>query len=779
MKHTENAKKRLPVHKRVVFWLVLPVVIIGLLITWLLVHFLSLPVESFLDAHFKANLRLSSKLGIGICDTHFNQLLDMRLEDNPEMNQALKRESLAEIRSMAGQVPNVHLLVVEKRQDIKLHSTDVATEHWQLPAVSSGGDTIHALQLGGEPVKAHVRYFPFWDWHIVSFVQEKEILDPLATARGIIFLSTLGVLGTVLVTLLVGFHSLIMRPVNRLVAGTQKISKGYFLPVVQSRQNEIGQLTVFFNRMVSSLRKKQGEVDSLIDQLKESEQRYRSLVELFPEAIFVHQSGSIVFCNSSGARLFGVGSAQELIGSPFVQLFHPYDQPKVQALIGQVHEQASLTPSREFRLCRRDDQTIDVELTGTVIEYAKETALLNVVRDISERKESEQEKRRLEEQFHQSQKLESIGRLAGGVAHDLNNLLSPILGYGELVLENDDLQALDREYLEEIVNAGRRARDLVRQLLAFSRKQTLEFSRIHLNELLENFEKLLRRTIREDIAIQMHLTESLPAVRGDVGQLEQVIMNLAVNAQDAMPEGGRLTLETGLMELDEDYTARHEGVAPGSYVLLAVTDNGQGMDLETRQRLFEPFYTTKAKDKGTGLGLATVYGIVKQHSGNIWVYSEPGQGTTVKVYLPVATEAEGSDPLKPPAQPRGVQGTETILLVEDDLQVRNLARTILEGLGYTVLAASGGEEALQLLETCTSEPHLLLTDVVMPNMDGRRLFELVVARIPGTRVLYMSGYTNNVIAHRGVLDFGVHFIQKPFSVQALALKVREVLEEKS
>jgi CheY-like chemotaxis protein len=331
--------------------------------------------------------------------------------------------------------------------------------------------------------------------------------------------------------------------------------------------------------------------------------------------------------------------------------------------------------------------------------------------------------------------------------------------------------------VEKIVQAARRARDLVRQLLAFSRKQVLELEPVDLNKILTEFEKLLRRTIREDVAVEIIPAPSLPPVKADVGQLEQVIMNLAVNAQDAMPDGGRLTIQTGLAKLDQAYAASHEEVTPGPHVMLCVSDTGCGMDACTSEQIFEPFFTTKAEQGGTGLGLATVYGIVKQHGGHIWVYSEPGQGATFRVYLPVSevsTRPEKSRTIEGPTDRRGF---ETVLVVEDNRYVRRIAHTILERQGYSVLVAENGQEALSILEGHTGPLHLLFTDVVMPEMNGRALFDRITSRFPGIKVLYMSGYTNEVIAQRGVLDEGINFIQKPFSVQALVDKVRTVLDE--
>jgi PAS domain S-box-containing protein len=425
---------------------------------------------------------------------------------------------------------------------------------------------------------------------------------------------------------------------------------------------------------------------------------------------------------------------------------------------------------------RRKDGTLYTEeaiispvrdASGNILNYVA------VKRDITEQLRLDEERAELEAQFQQAQKLESVGRLAGGVAHDLNNLLSPVLGYSEMLLDDFGPDDARREFVEEIVQAGMRARDFVRQLLAFSRKQTLEFKPIDLNDVLFRFEKLLRRTIREDVALELVPARELPLIRGDIGQLEQVIMNLSVNAQDAMPDGGTLTLETGQVELDQEYAVNHEGVEPGTYVMLAVSDTGHGMEEKVREHAFEPFYSTKG-EQGTGLGLATVYGIVKQHGGSIGVHSEPGKGTRFRIYLPVSGESEveaGSTTHAVDGKP----GTGTILLVEDNDKVRRLAEAILERHGYTILSAGNGRQALYVLESHGEAVDLLVTDVVMPEMNGRDLYERVSRMFPGVKVLYMSGYTDNVVAHRGVLDEGVNYIQKPFSVQGFVMKVRDVL----
>jgi PAS domain S-box-containing protein len=412
---------------------------------------------------------------------------------------------------------------------------------------------------------------------------------------------------------------------------------------------------------------------------------------------------------------------------------------------------------------------------GVYDDTGELVAIRGTVQDITEQKHEQEEKARLEEQYRQAQKVESIGRLAGGVAHDLNNLLTPILGYGEMLEGNSAPGEKRKEMAAQIVKSALSAKRLVGQLLAFSRKQTLEYKVVDMNDIVNGVEKLLRRTIRENIDMKIHLSPDPQVVHADIGQIEQIILNLSVNAQDAMPKGGTLAIETEDVELDHDFAQQHFGNDAGKYALLTVRDTGCGMDENTRNQAFEPFFSTKG-DMGTGLGLATVYGIVKQHRGDIVIESKAGDGTAVNVYLPCIDGAIAEKITSEEAAAEASVGSETVLVVEDNDAVRRLTMEILQEHGYSVLEAESGDQALMLLDRQDASVNLLLTDVVMPGMDGKRLFAEAVRKRPGLKVLYMSGYTDNVIADHGILDEGVDFIQKPFSMQALTAKIRSVLD---
>ena len=502
--------------------------------------------------------------------------------------------------------------------------------------------------------------------------------------------------------------------------------------------------------------------------LREAEAGYSTLVEQAPVGIYrSNPAGRFLSANRALACILGYDSPAELLGLDMTRDVYA-DPAERQRLLDRDSYTEREYDEVEATWKRKDGRRLTVQLSVRAVrdgsggvEYYE-----TFVRDVTEQ-------RRLEGQLLQAQKMEAVGRLAGGVAHDFNNLLTVILSYSDLLLEDLPPEIPDRADVAEIRKAAVAASSLTRQLLAFSRQQVLEPRVLDVNTVVASTEKLLTRLLGEDVSLTTTLAAALGAVKVDPGQLEQIIMNLAVNARDAMPRGGRLSIETANVEMDESYVHGHPLARPGHYVMLAVSDTGTGMDAATQARIFEPFFTTKEAGKGTGLGLATVYGIVRQSSGFIWVYSEPGHGTSFKIYLPRVDEPVS--PAGAPA-PQVVGGSETVLVVEDVAAVRAVTRQMLERQGYCVLEAANGATALSLARQHQSAIHLLVTDVVMPEVSGRELADQLVQLRPDMKVLFMSGYTDDAVVRHGILQEGIAYLQKPFTPDTLARKVRAVLD---
>jgi PAS domain S-box-containing protein len=572
----------------------------------------------------------------------------------------------------------------------------------------------------------------------------------------------------------VGISFLITRSIHELASGVEELEQrkwGRSLRVYS--RDELGKLTESFNKMSRTIMEQQEEVSKYTRQLQ-------TLSENAPFGmVMIDKDGTFRYINPKFRELFSYDLNDIPDGKTWFRKAYPdptYRHHVISTWINDLESTKSGEKRpRTFMVTCKDGTEKIINFIPVQLETGEN---LMACEDITELKRGEEEKAVLQEQLRQSQKMEAIGSLAGGIAHDFNNLLTVIKGYSELsrigLKEGDTL----RGNIDEIQNATERAASLTRQLLAFSRRQVMEMKVLDLNTILRGLDKMLRCVIGEDIELATLLAEDLGRTRADVGQIEQVIMNLAVNAKDAMPSGGKLTIETANVELDESYARSHVDVKHGHYVMFSLSDTGVGMSPEVRERIFEPFFTTKEKGKGTGLGLSTTYGIVKQSEGHIWVYSVQGKGTTFKIYLPRVNEpleAIRKEVLKEEL-PRG---NETILIVEDEEEVRKLAGKILEKQGYRILETFNGDDALLACERRKSPIHLMLADIVMPGMSGSELAKLLKPLYPEIKILYMSGYTDNATILHGVLEKGVNYIQKPFTMEGLARKVREVLDKDS
>ena len=504
--------------------------------------------------------------------------------------------------------------------------------------------------------------------------------------------------------------------------------------------------------------------------LRESELKYRSLIEQSNDIIYLMYKGKFEVYNQKLLEFLGITS-DEIESDDFD--FIDYVAPESRHIIEErdkMREQGNKIPHQfEFTVLTKAGTEIEVEASIKDIPYLEGIATQAIVRDISERK-------KLEDQLRQAQKMEAVGRLAGGIAHDFNNLLTVISGNTDILKMGMNSHDPNYADLEDIDEAAKRAADLTRQLLAFSRKQTIELNIINLNTIISSTEKMLRRLIGEDMALETNLDEKLLNVIADPGQIDQVLVNLAINARDAMPGGGKFIIETQNTELDNKFSVLDPELKEGAYVLIEISDTGCGMDEETKDKIFEPFYTTKEAGKGTGLGLSTVYGIIKQHQGYIAVYSELGLGTTFRIYLP-GVDAEPDWKGKKTYIEEIPKGSERVMVVEDDKSVRKITVRILQGLGYTVIEACNGEEAIEKIMENDIQIDLILTDLIMPGIGGAELKQKLREKCPGLKVLYMSGYTSDIISHHGIADKDSVYLKKPFLPKDLAQKVREVLDD--
>lgn len=503
------------------------------------------------------------------------------------------------------------------------------------------------------------------------------------------------------------------------------------------------------------------------DALRESEKRYRTLFRDSRDAIFITtKEGRFIDFNHSAQDLFGY-TRQEMIRLNVENL---YATPDEREKFHRDIEQTGSLRDYEVKLRKKDGTVIDCLLTaslrlddeGNIVGYH------GIIHDITDRK-------KLEQQLLQSQKMEAVGQLAGGVAHDFNNILTAIIGFGNLLKMDLDKDDPLNYYVAQILNSAERAANLTRALLAFSRKQIISPRPVNINEVIRGVEKLLSRIISEDVELSISLTNKDLVVMADIGQIEQVLMNLSANARDAMPNGGRLMVSTELVEMDEDFIKAHGFSKGGDHALITIEDTGEGMDKNTRERIFEPFFTTKEVGQGTGLGLSMVYGIIKQHNGHIQVYSEPGKGTIFNIYLPlVQSKVNGIKTDKPHVIK---QGTETLLIVEDDYQIRDLLKRLLEGFGYKVIEAVDGEDAIKVFNENKEKIQLLILDVIMPKKDGKQVYNEIKRIKPDIRAIFSSGYKTDIVQRKGIVEEGLDFIFKPISPNELLVKVREVLDK--
>ena len=601
---------------------------------------------------------------------------------------------------------------------------------------------------------------------------EVDGLEVLATVSQespetpVIIVSGTGVVADAIEALHLGAWDYVLKPIKDMEVLLHAVEK------TLERARLIEENRKYREHLESEVKSRTAEIEDSNRALRESEERLNRAQAVAHVGNWeLDLATNRIWGSEEAFRILGIPRMESTLSLEKVQqIFHEQDRPRLKESLEKL-VQGNSRYDEEFRIRRRDGESLRVIHSRASLvtdEAGHPVKVTGTFQDVSDRK-------RLEEQLRHSQKMESIGQLAGGVAHDFNNLLSAILGYADMALlqlhHDDPLYGM----IEEVLKAGERAKGLTQHLLAFSRRQVLEMKVLNLNRVVSEMEKMLRRLIGENIEFVTRLDPNLRSVKADTSQVQQVLLNLVLNARDAMPDFGVLTIESGNVEVNDGFGSLHDGMRPGPYVMLSVSDTGHGMDGATMDRIFDPFFTTKGRDKGTGLGLSTVYGIVKQHGGSISVQSERGRGSTFKVFLP-RVEGDPEEEDRAFGSLPGTRGTETILVVEDEESVRNLASRVLQNHGYQILRAKGGDEAFGIVARYGGPIHLLLTDVIMPQMNGKELYGLLAPSRPDMKVLYMSGHPDEVIAHHGILEEGTRLIQKPLSVQLLTRKVRETLD---
>ncbi len=673
------------------------------------------------------------------------------------------------------------LFVIDRKGTILYHYPD--PEFWQ-GKDASGSEIFKTILSRGEEGTAEVRGLKN-EGKIYSFAPVQGTNKGLYVCVGIspaivydyinrsmIISLFLLILSTIMAGAVAWFGGdyFIMRRMNALMKATNDLSEGNLgtRVDVEDQKDEIGRLGKSFNRMASALERHIDERRQTEEALRQSEEKYRTLFEESKDAVFMSTpEGRYLDINPAGLELFGISSLDEALRLDINKDIYanPEDREKFQKIL---HEKG-FVKDYQIEMRGRDDRKLTVLSTATVVRNDKGeiTAYRGIMRDITEHK-------RLEQQLAHSQKMEAVGQLAGGIAHDFNNILSAIVGYGYLMqtkMKPDDPLKAD---LEQILESAERAAEVTHSLLAFSRKQIMNPCPVNINDIIRRVEKLLSRIIGEDIEVTTTFSCGDIIITADAGQMEQVLMNLATNARDAMQHGGRLKFGTGFAELDETFVQTHGYGKPGTYALITVSDTGAGMRPETLAKIFEPFFTTKETGKGTGLGLAMVYGIVKQHGGYINVYSEPGSGTTFRIYMPAAG-AEGRSPAEVPYEPLPAGGTETILVAEDDEKLRKLSEIILTKNGYKVIMAVDGEDAIEKFGQNRDVIRLAMLDMIMPRKSGKEVYDEIVKIRPAIKILFSSGYTADRIDAGNLPSENINFITKPVSPRDLLKKVREIL----
>jgi|GEM_PF-6425166 PAS domain S-box-containing protein len=767
----------LPPTKRIAWSILWPVLLAGIIFSTILIYYLTPPLISPLEKRMEAELHLATYLGMGICEKKLQELRELQLEDDQETVASLRQEALVEIKQISARLHNLHILVFDENNKVLGASLELPPGELLLPQLPRSSREVLADDLvAGQWVKLHHRYFPFWKWQIVSFIYERDYLKPIALTRTILYLGTLGVFGFLVLAVFLVFHWRVTFPLKQIISATEVLAKGDFQKLQMDRQDEIGQVAQAFDTMVDSLEEDQHRLHSTLTALKDSEERYRLLTEYSLAIIFIIENGYIIYVNKKAIGNYGY-TPQDLLGVKLWEIISPEDRDQFRGLLDFLERGELPVAHQEIRWLTKSGETRWQEMLALPINYQGRDVILGHALDIHDKKVADLEKAKLEEQLRQSQKLEAIGTLAGGIAHDFNNILAAIQGNVELTLlfleKEPDLNQI-KVNLQEVLQAGKRAQDAVRQILTFTRSIDQQEERVRVHLILQEVLNLLRATLPPSIEIRTRIDDRSGAVLADPTQIHQVIMNLCTNACQAMQErGGILEVSLDNMLVGAFESTVTSQLPPGSYLRLVVSDTGRGMNPQVRERIFEPYFTTKAQGEGTGLGLAVVHGIVSRLKGAIEVESKPGQGSSFQVYLPR---------LDPPKQRRTQKavplalGQERILYIEDEVQVAEVGRRLLTHLGYQVTALNNSLEAREVFYSRPQDFDLVITDLTMPQMTGVELAADFVKLRPDLPIILCSGFNESVSPETAQQLNIREFLMKPAKIADFAQAIRRVLD---
>ena len=763
-------------HNRILVAILLPVVCIGVAYWLLASRVFTKPLIALLKNRTEANLRYATDMGINVCDERFADLMDLRLEDDPEMNDASRQEAIQEIKSISKRFPHVRMLVVENNAELIGSTSDIESGRLNLPPLKKAPSGIESFVLSGEPVRYHSQYFPFWRWNIIGYIAEKDYMAPIAMAERIINFGTIGTLIVLFFTVLTLFIWRINNPLRRIVDATKDVAEGRFNGIDVRWNDEIGKVALAFNAMVGSIEEDQRKIKSFMSELRDSEEQYRLLTESSLTYIAMIQKSRFIYANKRLLETLGY-TQDRFIGLDVMCIIDPEDRRMVVRKIAALESGERDVDHFDCRCRSTDGRVWWFEVLATLILYRERHAVLVHAIDITLRKKAEVERRLLEERLARAQKMEAIGELAGAVAHDLNNILGGLVSYPEVLLLEIPEDSPLRDPLITIRESGRKAAAIVQDMLTLARRGVPTKEVMNLNEIIDDYlnspEHMKLQRSHPNIRFMTEQATDACNVKGSPFHLSKAVMNLAANAAEAMPDGGTVTISTENRYVDSPIYG-YEVIEEGDYVVLGVEDTGIGIALDDLGKVFDPFYTKKVMGKsGTGLGMTVVWGAVKDHNGFIDVITRPGEGARIELYFPLTREEVSEQ--ESIVSLDSIGGTESILVVDDVEEQRRIAAQMLEGMGYSVETAANGEEAVRIIEK--SPVDLLILDMIMdPGIDGLETYRRVLEIRPDQKAIITSGFSESERVRETQKLGAGSYVKKPFIMETLGVAVRMELD---